>query len=225
MNEFTLVSWLKSIGYSSYYQHFKIRGYDTLRKCSNIHDQDLDAMGIQQMAARKAILAASNRLTKVSHGTGDPPMALADSDDDVIGSGSPQKQYRDKPDTDYPNYFKLEKEEYTQLKPIRGRNVFPPSHSRNTPNPSLISPHPSPDSASRFRATSFTSAVETDLSRHNNQQSHTYIPLHLQNGSSRRLKKIPPVELKMILHDKLVEDGVNLTREPYNNIEVGIKIG
>ena len=140
MNEFTLASWLKSIGYSGYYHHFKVRGYDTYYKCCNILDQDLDAMGIQQMAVRKAILTASTRLSKASgHGTG-PPLALADSDNDDMGSSNRQKQYHDQPASNYHNYLELEKEEDTW--PVRG-NKFPPQ-PRSPVNPNPVSPpqHP-----------------------------------------------------------------------------------
>lgn len=237
MNEFSLASWLKSIGYSGYYHNFKTRGYDTYYKCCNILDQDLDAMGIQQMAVRKAILTASTRLSKGGHGAG-PPLALADSDNDDMGSSNRQKQYHDRSATNYHDYLELGKEE--DAWPVRG-NQFPPQprsplnsnpvsgnqfplQSRSPLNSNPVSPqkHFSPDSNARFRATSFTHAVEMELSKQHGQQHYPYIPLHLQNGSSRRLKKIPPIELKMILHDKLVEDGVDLTREPYS-IEVGIK--
>ena len=89
---FDVKEWLKSFGLEAYKQSFLENGYETKKLCSNLKDEDLDEMNIQNTMHRTIIFNQSNILRTGSEKPSSTPSS---------GSNSPGKSPNASPLTDF----------------------------------------------------------------------------------------------------------------------------
>jgi len=196
MSETVVDDWLRSIGLAHYAQSFIDNGYDDLDVCRQIGEPDLDAIGVLDAADRNVVLRAVGEL--IRQYDDDQRSAAVAAAAESAGDGYSTSDGGGLTGGGTPVYFTLENPNYTRLLPQS------PSASAGdglSDGGQTTSPW--------FRTSAANGTVgDASVSFDATLSSSTSVP-------DSELCAYPRSQLLALIRDRLVDDGVKLTDEPY----------
>ncbi|CAM1297546.1 SASH1 (predicted), partial [Pycnogonum litorale] len=198
--------WLRSLQLSHYSQSFIDNGYDDLEICKKIDDPDLDAIGVVNPVHRDRILTAVKIL--LEHGGTAVYFTLEESQDcSVLPQQCPEVIGNNDQCNDTDN-------ESGQSSHSPSSSVSVCSGETHRACSDVSTTHSDPS------AGSLTSKVPTfDVENLANEKVTHSDPSTPQNQleNSGSLVRIPRLQLKMLIRDRLVAEGIKLSSSPYTN--------
>lgn len=179
--------WLRSLQLSQYSQSFIDNGYDDLEICKKIDEPDLDAIGVLNPVHRDRILGAVKIL--LEQGGTAVYFTLEES------AKSPTTNINDN-------------DEESLHSPVSSAGTTASVSSTETRRTSDNSP-----AGHVAESRPHTDGVSCGSCSSGSGYGHT---LH-QEQQSANLVKIPKLQLKMLVRDRLVSEGIKLCSSPYTN--------
>ncbi|XP_013776732.1 uncharacterized protein LOC106461456 [Limulus polyphemus] len=184
--------WLRSFHLSQYAESFLDNGYDDLEICKQIGEADLDGIGVTDGAHRQQILRAVRKL--LEQGGAAVYFTLEEQRNSVFGH------------------------------PVEG-DSFP-----DGPSPYLSTTSPNTVDKTRVTASKGTTEVTERTGSYGYGCCGGMALMSAQVPSCGRFTdeyeegkaefvKLPKMQLKMMIRDKLIRDGIRLSAQPYSNMD------